>query len=351
MPSSSTPPIRNFLPRPRPAVVMTVDDVFPGKRQAPFEAGGELEKGALGRLLWLLTRHPKLRLTLFVTPDWREVSPVPSSPLRHIPWLRDRCYLAPILPKGSMDLRRHPAFVSFLNALPRTEIGLHGLHHIHRGKRIAVEFQQQDVATCAAMMAEAIGIFEGAGLRFSRGLQPPGWNLPPALRAACAALGVEWVTSGRDLRTRVQGDAMTAEGFGLQGSSLVFPQRTQEGLLHFPTNFQATSPAERAFEILDAGGILSVKAHITKQVPGHTHFDGVDRLYMNYLDRLFHDIEDRYGDDVAWTTMGEIAAGLRGVAGFAEPRERPQVEPAPEAMPMVETPAEVVPEPRRAAAA
>jgi hypothetical protein len=331
---------------------MTVDDVFPGKREAPFEAGGELEKGALGRLLWLLTRHPKLRLTLFVTPDWREVSPVPTSPLRHIPWLRDRCYLAPILPKGSMDLRRFPEFVAFLNALPRTEIGLHGLHHIHPGKRIAVEFQQQDVATCTAIMREAMGIFDAAGLRFSRGLQPPGWNLPPALRAACAALGVEWVTSGRDLRTRVHGDAMTAEGFGLQGSSLVFPQRTPEGLLHFPTNFQATSPAERAFEILDAGGILSVKAHITKQVPGHTHFDGVDRLYMNYLDRLFHDIEDRYGDDVAWTTMGEIAEGLRGIEGFAAPRERPAetVAPAVEA-PIVEVPAEVLPQPRRAAAA
>ncbi len=322
-------PIREFLPRPRPAVVMTVDDVFPGRRGAPFEAGGELEKGALGRLLWLLTRHPALRITLFVTPDWREVSPVPSSPLRHIPWLRDRCYLAPILPKGSMDLRQHPEFVSFLNAMPRTEIGLHGLHHIHRGKRIAVEFQQQSLATCIDMMREAIGIFEGAGLVFSRGLQPPGWNLPPALRQACAALGVRWVTSGRDLRTPLNGAARTAEGFGLQGSSLIFPQRTAEGLLHFPTNFQATSPAERAFEVLDAGGILSVKAHITKQVPGHTHFDGVDRLYMNYLDRLFHDIEDRYGDGVAWTTMGAIAEGIEMLGDHARP---PLEAPAPTAL-------------------
>ena len=98
-----------------------------------------------------------------------------------------------------------------------------------------------------------------------------------------------------------------AEGFGLDGASLIYPERTTNGLIHFSTNFQATSPPERAFEILDGGGILAVKAHITKYVPGHIHADGVDRLYMNYLDRLFNDIEDRYGDIVAWTTMGAIA--------------------------------------------
>jgi hypothetical protein len=335
-------PIRHFLPRPRPAVVLTVDDVFPGRRNAPFEAGGDLEKGALGRLLWLLNRHPQLRLTLFVTPDWRETTPVATSPLRHIPWLRDQLYLAPILPKGSMDLRRHPDFVAFLNAMPRTEVGLHGLHHIHKGRHIAVEFQRQGFDQCLAMMREAISIFEGAGLHFSRGLQPPGWHLPLALRHACAELGVEWVSSGRDLRSRLTPETVTARGYGLAGSSLLYPQRTAEGLLHFPTNFQATSPAERAFEILDQGGLLSVKAHITKRVPHHIHIDGVDRLYMNYLDRLFHEIEDRYGDDVAWTSMGAIADGLRGVQDWApaEPRDAAE-EPA----------AQPLAAPRKAAAA
>lgn len=234
-------PIRHFLPRPRGAVVLTVDDIFPGRRNAPFEAGGELERGALGRLIWLLNRHPQLHLTLFVTPDWREVSPVPTSPLRHVSWLRDRVYLAPILPRGTMDLRRFPEFVRFLNAMPRTEVGLHGLHHIHKGPRIAVEFQDQDAATCTAMMEEAIAIFEDSGLSYSRGLQPPGWHLPPALRQACATLGVHWVTSGRDLRSRLHPEAVAAAGFGLEGASLLYPQRTREGLLHFPTNFQATS--------------------------------------------------------------------------------------------------------------
>ncbi len=291
-------------------MVLTVDDIFPGISKKPFEAGGALEKGGLGRLLWLLQRHPKLHITLFTTPDWRETTPVPRSPLRHVPWLCDRIYLAPILPKGSMDLRRHPELVAFLNAMPRTEVAVHGLHHIHRGKRIAVEFQEQDVATCTAMMREAVTIFEESGLVWSRGFQPPGWNLPPALRRACVDVGIQWVASGRDLRSPVGPEATLAEGFGVAGASLIYPERMVEGLLHFSSNFQATTAPERAFEILDAHGILAIKAHITQFVPGHVHSDGVNRLYMNYLDRLFCDIEDRYGDAVDWTTMGKIAEAV-----------------------------------------
>jgi hypothetical protein len=96
----------------------------------------------------------------------------------------------------------------------------------------------------------------------------------------------------------------------LSGVSMLFPERIAPNLMHFSTNFQATSTPERAFDILDAGGILSIKAHITKNVPGHTHLDGVDDLYMNYLDRLFDDIEQRYGDAIDWTTSGRIATSL-----------------------------------------
>jgi len=91
---------------------------------------------------------------------------------------------------------------------------------------------------------------------------------------------------------------------------MIFPERIAPNLLHFSTNFQATSPPERAFRVLDAGGVLSIKAHITKNVPGHTHLDGVDRVYMNYLDRLFDEIEGRYGEAIDWTTVGELAASL-----------------------------------------
>lgn len=304
-------PIHWYRPGRSAAVVMSVDDIFPGTSQSAYEAGGDLEKGALRHLAWLLERHPQLQLTLFVTPDWRRISATANSLWRHVPWLRDRLYLADVLPKGAMDLRDHPEFVTFLNAMPRTEIALHGLHHINLGPSISVEFERRDRAACAAILAEALQIFDESGLRYMRGLQPPGWSCSPALQEACRDVGIEWVTSARDILTPVSRHAKTAMS-GLCEVSMLFPERIAEGLLHISTNFQATSAPERAFDILDAGGVLSIKAHITKHVPGHTHLDGVDHLYMNYLDRLFDDIKGRYGDSVEWTTLGQLATSLSG---------------------------------------
>jgi Uncharacterized protein conserved in bacteria (DUF2334) len=302
-------PIHWYRPGKTAAVVMSVDDVFPGTSRSAYESGGDLEKGALGRLLWLLERHKQLQLTLFVTPDWRRVSPVGNRIWRHLPLLSDRFYLAHVLPKGTMDLREHPQFVAFLNAMPRTEIALHGLHHINRGHSISVEFQNRDRAACAAMLTEGLRIFEESGLRYVRGLQPPGWDCHPALQQACRDVGIDWVTSARDIRTPVAKDARTAMS-GLRGVSMLFPERIAPQLMHFSTNFQATSVPDRALDILDAGGVLSIKAHIAKHVPGHSHLDGVDDLYMNYLDRLFLDIEQRYGEAVDWTTLNQLATPL-----------------------------------------
>jgi predicted deacetylase len=72
-----------------------------------------------------------------------------------------------------MDIRNHPEFVAFLNSIPRTEIAIHGLHHINRGYSVSAEFQHQERATCASMLTQAIQIFEESGLRYVRGLQPP----------------------------------------------------------------------------------------------------------------------------------------------------------------------------------
>jgi hypothetical protein len=46
------------------------------------------------KLEWRLKRHPKLRVTLFATADWREISPRPNRKLlASLPWVRDRVYL------------------------------------------------------------------------------------------------------------------------------------------------------------------------------------------------------------------------------------------------------------------
>jgi hypothetical protein len=55
-------PIHWCRPGKSAAVVMSVDDVFPETSRSAHEGGRDLDNGALGRLLWLLERHPQLQV-------------------------------------------------------------------------------------------------------------------------------------------------------------------------------------------------------------------------------------------------------------------------------------------------
>ncbi len=298
------------------AVTFSIDDIHPGRSSDAYEAGGDLGGGALGHVAWLLDRHPRLRVTLFTAPDWRELSAFPTRRLlARVPWLRDRVMLAPTLPPGTMRLDRHPDFVAYLGELPRTEIGLHGLHHVNRGLRIPVEFRGRGLAECTEMLTRGLEIFEAAGLPRPRGMSPPGWDVNEDLAAAMATVGLEYVASARDLITPVTRDATTAMS-GLRGVSLLHPMLVYGGrLVHVPSNFSATNPLDRAEELVAAGGLVSIKAHIIKVAFGHVMLDGIDALYRNYLDVVLSALEDRYGDHLWFATMAELSERTRAALG------------------------------------
>ena len=302
--------VEDWLPAGKKAAVcLTLDDVHPGTGRDPYEAGGDLGAGVLGRLEWLLERHPALQATLFVTPDWRLISPWPTRHRRllRLPWLGRRLQGARLHPKGRMRLDRHPGFVRYLQQLPRTEVAVHGLHHATTGERMTEEFHQRSVEDCRRMLAAAIETFRRAGLRTVSGLAPPRWYLSRDLVRALVDQGFTFAAASRDVRTPIAYGACNAMS-GLLGASLLRPQLLANGrLVHLTTNFQATSPIDRALAIVDHGGLLSIKAHAVKNVFGHIMADGLDDLYRNYLDVVLRRLEDRYGDDLWWTSMSEIA--------------------------------------------
>jgi len=302
-------PVPTWLPPGKQAAIcFSVDDVHPGKRTDVYEAGGDLARGQLGHIGWLLARHPNLRVTLFTTADWRATSPVPTRRLlARIPYLRDQLPLTKVLDAGTMRLSRHPEFVSYLKQLTRVEIGLHGLTHVGHGRSIPVEFQQQDAAECRRILQEVLTIFNEAGLEYVRGMTPPGWHLSESLAQAMIEVGLQFVASARDVQTRVTRTATTKMS-GLQGVSLIYPELICGGqLLHLTSNFQATCAIDRAVAIIEQGGLLAIKAHIVKNACGHIALDGLDELYRNYLDLLFTRLERDYGDALWWTSMGEIS--------------------------------------------
>jgi len=79
-------------------------------------------------------------------------------------------------------------------------------------------------------------------------------------------------------------------------------------LLHFSTNFQATSTIERARRIVELNGLVAIKAHVIKEAFGFIQQDGLDEAYRDHLHRILGDLEDGYGDDLWWTFMAEITA-------------------------------------------
>ena len=309
-------PVAGWLsPGRRAAVCFTIDDVHPGGPDDLYDGGGGLERGPLRHLTWLLERHARLRATLFVTADWRETHPVPTRRwLARLPILARWLPLAPRLPKGTLSLDRHPAFVRYLGELPRTELALHGLHHFHVGPRIPVEFAGRSRRQCRRALRRALAIFAQAGLRPVPGLCPPGWEAPASLLDAMADEGFGFLASARDIVTAVTREARTAMS-GLRGQPLLAPAWVSgRRLLHIPTNFQATCPLERALAIVECGGLLSVKAHAVKNAAGWTSADGLDREYAEQLHRLFTALEQRYGDALEWTSMGEIHERARAAA-------------------------------------
>jgi predicted deacetylase len=304
-------PIAGWLPPgKRAAVCFTIDDVHPGTSAQHYDGGGDLGSGALGLVADLLERNPYLHVTLFTTADWREISPTPSKLLSRIPIVRDRVYLSRVLRAGQRRLDRHPAFVAYLKSLPRTEIGCHGLHHVHTGPRLHVEFQDEPAAMHRDKLRRMLAIFDAAGLPYVRGMCPPGWNAPPALLTAMTELDFEFVASARDIQTEIAPGAASAMS-GLREVPLIYPARLANGLVHFTTNFQATSRWERAVAIAEHGGLIAVKAHIVKDALGYVAIDGIDPVYCNLLDLLFARLHREYGESLWWTTMGEIAARAR----------------------------------------
>lgn len=294
-------------PGKKAAICFTIDDIHPSKSTDFYEAGGDLNKGKLGLVKWLLDRHPKLKVTLFTTANWREISPVPTRKvLAKIPKLRDKYYLAKRWKKNKMNLENHPEFISFLNNMERAEVGFHGLYHTHKGLKIPVEFQNQTDLEFADIIREMERIFESSGLQHVRGICPPGWNAPEPLLNQLVKSNFDFVASARDIFTPISKDAVTNMS-GVKGEPLIYPSFLKNNLIHIPTNFQANSTIDRAREIINAEGLLSVKAHIVKFIFGYTAIDGVDELYMNYLDVLLTNLENEYGDQLWWTSMGEIS--------------------------------------------
>ena len=301
---------KNWLPRDKKAAVcFTIDDLHPASlSKHGYDAGGDLNKGIFAKIDWLLKRHPQLKITFFCTADWREISPVPTRILlSKIPFFRDFFYLTKLQPKQTMQLDKYEDFINFYSNHDQVEIALHGLHHVHKGLNIPVEFQQDSFKICNNKVTKMLQIFKQSKIKFVYGFTPPAWNAPENLMKSLVANGIKFLASARDIKTTISKNAVNNMS-GRKNVSIIYPELIENGkMVHFTSNFQATNDYLRAFEIIENNGLLAIKAHMIKKFHGHISLDGVDDNYMKYLDKLLFEIDEKYQEQIWWTTMGEIS--------------------------------------------
>lgn len=294
------------------AVVVSFDDVFPAYYLDNNDSNPSHRNSYLGILASLLNKHEQLVIDLFTVPNWREKNPIPTRKwLSRLPILNNHCYLSPVWPENTLSLERHPEFCTILKALPRVEIAVHGLHHVSKGQPIFQEFRGLSLRECLRRLESAEAIFERIGLSYARGFTPPGWEISYELLQALQMRKYQFIASARDLRTEITMEA-TTKGNGLRNLPLLFPSIVpNSNIIHIPSNWSRTSTIERADRILELGGVLSIKGHAVKKWFNHTAVDGLDEAYSCYLDKLFDHVEERWGKDVWWTSMGELSNQYR----------------------------------------
>jgi hypothetical protein len=308
--------IQNWLPENKKAAIcFTIDDLHPANNaEHGYDAGGDCNNGVFGKVNWLLEKHPKLKVTLFTTADWREISPFPTRKLlAKIPFVRDFFYLAKIQPKGTFQIDKFKEFKNFYGNHKQVEMALHGLHHCHKGLKIPVEFQNQSIEECDSIVKKMLQIFENCKIPYAKGFTPPAWNASENLIKALINNNVDFLASARDILTPISKEAKNKMS-GYPNISILYPEYINDKkMIHLPSNFQATSNFDRAFEIIENNGIVSIKAHIMKNAFGHIALDGVDDVYIDYLDKLLTEIEHKYGHSIWWTTMGEISNRIKSI--------------------------------------
>lgn len=307
------------------ALIVGVDDVHPETSKDGCDCGGDLTNGALGLLVEILESHPRLKINLFVTPDWMFK---PQSKVFR--YLQRHCKRQGFLDKflGRLFLRTWPknrfkinkdefrewvSFVRHYVTEGRVRVGIHGLYHFQPYIRHAAEFLYLSYAECRKRLKIAEEIFKNTKIPIEKGFAPPGWGVTDDLINALEAEDFIYIAGDADFKTNVDHRSLS-ENAGLQGVQLFFPTLIKGRLVNVPRNWDiGFSPLERARAICRIGGLISVHSHIEDSYHGDHLGNGITVGNIERLSRLLQEMEEKYPGKIWYTSFGEVAEYWRKV--------------------------------------
>jgi len=279
-----------------PYLNINLDDVHPETNEFIADCGGDLEKGPLKYVRRLIDEFPKIKITLFVTPNWVDK---PNDPL--LIKLVKKALGIKYTNKWDNEpfrLDKHKKWCEQLNKFVRKgniEIAIHGLYHHRNSDPHSAEFMNLHYEECKSRLIVAEEIFKQAGLEYVKGFRPPGWGISDGLFRALKELGYLYIS--------LDPWACRIPEMTLSRYKVV----VYKGLINIPQNWDIKrGTVSEALEILERHGLLSAKGHIQDRYGRDYLGNGLTEESYRNIRSLLLEIE-KEGIDVEFVTMEEIA--------------------------------------------
>lgn len=281
-------------------IVFGIDDVCPQKAgDAGKDFGGDLEEGVLGKLIDFAKEFPKIKYTLFITPNYvfraqiRYFSLVQKTAKKFF-GLKFASGLARHWQGEPFRLDKHPEFCKFLKNYSRKglfSLELHGFNHFHAFLHHPQEFYDLKLNECNERIQKSIDLFKKAGFQKPLVFAPPGWFIGGNLLEALKANGFKFVAGSIDNSASIEKNSFS-KGSGLQGVSAYKPQKVND-LVNIPRNFDLRfGTKDKAMQLMQLNGILGIQAHTAEE----GIMNAITGESMNNLRNALLALEKEYGN-------------------------------------------------------
>ena len=270
-------------------VNFNLDDIHPQSSSVGQDFGGDRQHGVFRHLFALIEEFPKIKITLFTTPNYIDKSNDPFL-LRNIKKLFGANYRRTWVGEP-FKITKHKAWCDWLNSVKNFEIALHGYNHHNESAGLhQQEFHNLTEEEAEKRIKAAEQLCKEAGLDYVRGFRPPGWGTSPGMFAALRKLKMKFV-------------ALDATHFPGSNNCKV---HQYEGLTNIPQNWDSkTGTIEDAKALLEKTNFISIKGHITEYCDKDKTFNGLSHQTIENIIKLINWLQEEY--EVKFVTMEEMA--------------------------------------------